>query len=129
MIGQRIGELVPVVMLPRFTSYVGPSMYATVPMRVEQFEFANVIFWRGPLVGGAASTPFQAYFEESHDAVTWTATNSSVSQPVTAVNQSDPVMLTFLKRWFRVRVDLRADAQGVVAISLWMVGALSRRVD
>lgn len=124
-----IGALVPAVLLPRFTSYVGEGTYTTVPMSVEAFDKGRVTFWRGPLVGGAASNPFRAYFEESHDAVTWTEAASTPSQPVTTPNTSAGYAISFKKRWFRIRVELLADAGDVVGISLWMVGALEARVD
>ena len=120
-----IGELVPVVMLPRFTSYVGPGTFATAPLGVEAFSGGEVTFWRGPLVGGAATSPFTAYLEESHDALVWTL---AFPTAVTQVNRSDSCAMPFTKRWFRVRVVLAANASGVVGISLWMAGAFVRRV-
>ena len=120
-----IGELVPAVIMPRFTSYVGPGTYATVPLDVTEFPGGLVTFWRGPLVGGAASTPFQAIFEESQDAQVWRSTSPGT---VTTVNRSDPYAVLFGQRWFRVRVVLAADANGVVALSMWLSGAFERRV-
>lgn len=120
-----IGALVPVVMLPRFTSYVGAGTFTTVPMSVEALDNAMLTFWRGPLIGGAASNPFGANFEESHDAVTW----SEAAPPVTTANAIGGYAVPFRKRWFRIRVVLAADANGVVGISLWMVGGAERRVD
>lgn len=124
-----IGTLVPVVMLPRFTSYVGAGTYATAPLAVEGFDKGRVTFWRGPLVGGAATSPFTAYFEDSHDAVNWTEAGTNPSGPVTTVNATGGYAILFKKRWFRIRVVLAGDANGVVGITLWMAGALERRVD
>ncbi len=124
-----IGALAPAVFLPRFTSYVGAGTYTTEPVPVETLDKGQVMFWRGPLVGGAASNPFRTYFEESHDAVTWTEAATTPSQPVTTVNTSGGFAIHFRKRWFRIRVELAANASGVVGISLWMVGELERRVD
>jgi len=117
------GEMVPLVVLPRFTSYVGAGTFSTAPMDVSEFTGGEVTFWRGPLVGGAAMAPFTTHFEGSHDALNWTA----VSPPVTSANASSWFALPFPKRWFRVRVVLQADGSGVVGISLWLAGAIERR--
>ena len=124
-----IGALIPMVVLPRFTSYVGAGSFTMEPMPVVTFDKGQVLFWRGPLVGGAASDPFRAYFEESHDAVIWSEAATTPSQPVTTADTSGTFSIHFKKRWFRIRVELAANASGVVAISLWMVGELERRVD
>ena len=123
-----IGELVPAVLMPRFTSYVGPGSYATAPLDVEQYEVFDGAFGRGPLVGGAATDPFRVYFEESHDASTWTQCITVPAQPVTTANSTAPLSAQFHKRWFRVRVELLANASGVVAVTLWLAGGMQRRV-
>jgi hypothetical protein len=123
-----IGALVPAVVLPRFTSYVGPGTFTTEPVPVDRFAMGRMLFWRGPLVGGAASNPFRTYFEESQDRVTWVEAATSVSQPVTTADTVGPVGVIFWRKWFRVRVVLAADASGVVGVSMWMVGELQQRV-
>jgi hypothetical protein len=119
-----MGELVPVVMLPRFTSYLGEGSYATVPMPVEAYQNICVTFWRGPLVGGDATTPFEAFFEVSHDAYTW----ESIHAPIDTVDTSDKLAMPLTKRWFRVRIELLADGNGVVGLSMWMAGVFQRTV-
>jgi len=118
-------------MLPRFTSYVGAGTFATVPLEVTEFERAHLVFWRGPLVGGALTQPFVATFEESHDAYDWTEADlSRGSQPVDTDDTEEPYTVEFSKRWFRVKVVLGGDATaGVVGISLWMTGGMVRRVQ
>lgn len=121
------GAIVPAILLPRFTSYVGEGTYTTEPLAVETFDDGRLQFWRGPLVGGAVSNPFRAYIEESHDATDWTPADTSLSQPITTANTSSPCGVLFRKRWLRVRVELAADAEGVVGITLWLVGELKLR--
>lgn len=124
-----VGPIVPVVLLQRITSYVGPGTFATAPLRVEEYDGAHVTFWRGPLVGGAASNPFRVWFEDSHDALTWvTIPPTPPGFPITTTNTIDSYPVPFSRRWFRIRVILAADANGVVGISLWMAGVLERRV-
>ena len=120
------GPLVPLVLLPRFSSFVGQGGYSTAPLEVEAFEGGIVVFWRGPLVGGAVSSPFTAHIEESHDALVWTTVTGT--GPITTANAVGDFALGLKKRWLRVRVELAADNDGVVAISLWMTGSLRRRV-
>ncbi|MCK6478981.1 MAG: hypothetical protein HUU06_00400 [Planctomycetaceae bacterium] len=124
-----IGALVPIVLLPRFSSFVGAGTYTTEPIPVEGFDKGQLMFWRGPLVGGAPSNPFRTYFEESHDASAWSEAATTPSQPVTTANTLEGYAVHFKKRWFRIRVVLAANASGVVGISLWMVGELEQRVD
>lgn len=124
-----IGELVSVVMLPRFTSYVGPGSYATAPLNVEEYFVATLTFWRGPLVGGAAVNPFRVYFEESHDAVAWTDAFTTPTPPVITAGTWDSYTVVLWKRWFRIRTELLADVSGVVGISLWMAGGMELRVS
>jgi hypothetical protein len=119
-----IGPLVAVTLLPRFSSFVGDGEFATAPLDVEAFESLTVTFWRGPLVGGAVSSPFATHFEQSHDALNWTAASGTI----TTANAVSNLSMPFTKRWFRVRVVLDADLNGVVAISMWLTGALRRRV-
>jgi hypothetical protein len=119
-----IGEIVPAILIPRFTSWVGPGTYTTAPMAVEDFAWSQVTLWVGPLLGGAASNPLGIYFEESHDAYNW----SWMLGPMTATDTAATYPLVFSKRWFRVRVVLAANAEGIVAITGWMNGAFRRRV-
>jgi hypothetical protein len=44
------------------------------------------------------------------------------------VNTSDKLVTPFQRRWFRVRVELLGDANGVVGITMWMAGVLERTV-
>jgi hypothetical protein len=93
-------------------------------MAVEEYQRAVLTFWRGRLVGGSAIGPFLAYLEESHDANVWVQIGSTVD----TVDASDKITADFSKRWFRVKVVLAEDANGVVALSMWMAGVLERTV-
>jgi hypothetical protein len=123
------GALVPAAILPRFTSYAGPGSFATAPLEVTPFGRGDLVFWRGPLVGGAASDPFRVYFEESHDAIFWTEAATDLSQPVIAANRFDRLEVEFTKRWFRVRTELAGASGGIVGITMWLTGGLELRVQ
>lgn len=127
------GELVPLVMIPRFTTYTGESEFATAPLEVSRYDKAYVTLWRGPLVGGSGPPPplgslatFRAVFEASHDADTWI----EVSSAVTSFNTSSDFTVDLDRRWLRVLVSLTARTDtNVAAITCWATGSLRLRVE
>jgi hypothetical protein len=122
------GELEPVVMIPRFTSYLGEGTYTTIPMEVSSFRRATLEFWRGTLVGTAGQTTFAAHFEQASEADPpggWSAIVSSITTP----NDSDLLDLEFSKAYFRIRIVLATDdVNNLAAITCWAAGSLERRV-
>ncbi len=125
------GELVPLVLLPRYTTYagkVGSDFFTTIAMDVTQYESAIVNVWRGKIVGTAGSPAIIVKFEESTDQVSWTECDGSpdgttITYP--AENVEIQYTLTLKKRWFRIKVQL-GDATNVV--SCWAVGFLEERL-
>src|SRR5437870_2552997 len=96
------GELVPLVMVPRYTGLVGPQTFSTVPLDVTEYSDASLVLWRGPLVGTTPS--FTAHFDVSQDAENWSmaAADSSPS-----ANAATAIGAGFTgHRWFRVRIEL-----------------------
>ncbi len=121
------GELVPLVMLPRYTTYAGKvdanQYFTTIGMDVTAYQGAIINIWRGGLIGTAGDPLF--FFDESTDQVSWTAcTGSSSGGETIVVNTEEQVTLTFKKRWFRVRVQL-ANADNI--LTCWAVGFLEER--
>lgn len=122
------GELVPLVMLPRYTTYAGkPSSgytyFSTIAMDVTQYESAILNVWRGGIVG--ATTPgFTISFFESTDQIVWSAcAGSSAGDP--GENTEAQYTLDLKKRWFQIRVQL-GGADNIV--SCWAVGFLEERL-
>jgi hypothetical protein len=132
-----IGPLVPVTMVPRFTSFVGPGTYVTVPLDVAAYESIALEYWRGvlgfdPSSGSPATRPsFAAYLEEAHDAylpdADW-ATLWSTTTP----NASGLVQVDLTRRFLRLRVVLASktnpSVDNLVAITCWAAGSLVRRI-
>ena len=59
------GLYVPLVMIPRYSTYAGPSTtFATVGMDVSDYDKAILSFWRS---SGANLATFVINFEESMD--------------------------------------------------------------
>jgi hypothetical protein len=114
------GELTPVVMLPRFTTFAGASDFTTIAMDVTDYETAILNVWRGKIVGG-----FTVTCQESTDQETWstcTGTNCSAYDPGELLEGQ--VSATLKKRWFRVKVTLTgSDPQA----TCWAVGFLEDR--
>ena len=92
-----------IAFLPRFTTLVGATSFATTPIDASKLNSLQLQIWRGEVRGGGS---FTAYVEESLDAENW-------SQGPSAPVGFDPgpgltkfVNYCFQLRWFRVRIDL-----------------------
>ena len=120
------GLNVPLVMIPRFTSYVGAAAYTTAPLDVSEYGSFVLTVWRGPLVGTPVSgAALSLVFEQSDDADVW-STFTGVSA-ITTANANSVVTADLTMRWFRAKVTLTEDANHVVALTCWAVGNLVRR--
>ena len=123
------GELLPLVMIPRFTSYVGEGTYTTVPLEISEFEGAAIEFWRGHLAGKAQGATFAAYLEEAFEASPPTLADWTTLASTTADNASNLYQVAFSQRYFRIRIVLVKDAtNGLAAITCWAAGTLERRI-
>ena len=130
------GKSVPLVMLPRYSTFAGLTAatpypgFKTVAMDVSDYQSAVLNVWRGRLVLGVGiTTTFALTAEESTDQETWSTcagTNCSSFDP--GPDTEGQVTATLKKRWFRVRVAL-ALTQGSAfpQITCWAVGFLEQR--
>jgi hypothetical protein len=116
------GELVPLVLLPRYTTYAGNTAFTTIAMDVTEFQNAILNCWRGDLIGTAPS--FGLTFQESTDQVSWsTCAGTTAAWDPTSTESQATAQLK--KRWFRVVVQLG----GVDNIATcWIVGFLEERL-
>lgn len=117
------GEMLPVVMLPRYASFVGATEFSTVPLDVAEFEKAELTLWRSAMAGSGSPT-FRAHFEVSQDTIAWSAQMPLGYDPGANAKVAVPVVLT--KKWFRVRIVLTGTDPGV---SCWCAGHLILRVS
>ncbi|MGE0190458.1 MAG: hypothetical protein AB7T63_00305 [Planctomycetota bacterium] len=115
------GELVPLVLLPRFSSYVGDTTFTTIAMDVTDYQSAIINVWRGPMTG---TTPtYDISFQESTDQDNWTTcTNGTGGDP--GANTEAQYTPTLAKRWFRAKIVLTGTDP---AVSCWAVGFLELR--
>jgi hypothetical protein len=115
------GELVPLVLIPRFTTYVGTGDYTSVGIDVSGFASGVMIASRGPLLGTTPSC--DVYIEESEDQ---DPNNWHVLDSVDlAAVSPETLEFTITRRWLRVRVSLSSSD---AAVTCWCSGSLERRV-
>ena len=116
------GELTPLVLLPRYTSYAGATTFTTIGMEVTDYSKALVNVWRGPLLGTAATIAFT--FEESTDQTNWTTCNGITPPLDPGADTEAQYQPELNKRWFRIKVTLGGtDPSG----TCWAIGFLERR--
>src|SRR5262245_21857196 len=106
------GQRVPLILLPRYSTYagvpitttgtIGVAFFSTIAMDVTPYSSASVAVWRGKLVG--STTPGITFaFQESMDGVNWT-TIGSTFDPTENVEEQKSVTIT--KRYLRITVLL-----------------------
>lgn len=120
------GELVPLVLIPRYTTYSGTPTddFTTIGLDVTQYSEAIVNVFLSDLVGTAGTVTM--FFEESTDQNSWTeCTGTGPSGESLSENTEAQYTATLAKRWFRVRVVL-PNANNVA--TLWATGFLERRL-
>lgn len=119
------GELVPLVLVPRFTTYVGGAVYTTVALDVSAFGTLHLATWMGPLIGdaGTGAAVTAAAIQISEDGDDW----ETLVSMIPGANQHHLLLAPLMKRFLRARVELAADANNVVAVTCWSTGYLERR--
>ncbi len=125
------GELVPLVMIPRFTTLAGPPAtlfdgFSTIGMDVSEYDGATINIWRGAIVkqSGSPSPAFKVNCEESTDQNTWSACTDTSADTTVSENEEKQFVPVFSKRWFRIRIKLEGDNP---IVTCWAVGFLEQR--
>ena len=114
------GVLVPLVLVPRYTTYHGATTFTTIGMEVTDYEKALVNVWRGPLSGGGSYT---VTFEESTDGTSWsTCTGATPGDP--GLETETPYAPELNKRWFRIKITLTGTDP---TVTMWAIGFLQMR--
>lgn len=124
------GELVPLVMLPRYSTYAGATTLYTIAMDVSEYERAILNVWRGPLPD-EEDCGFDMYFEESTDSIHWTPCSGYTNSPNPVdpdANTEEQYVPDLKKRWFRIKLELTTvDPYPFPIVTCWAVGFLERR--
>jgi hypothetical protein len=116
------GPLVPIVLIPRFTSYVSSmtTLYPSNPIDVMDYVGGTVVAGRGPVLGTGGPSVTIA-IDESEDMVIWTNVVS-----IGLSTTSTEIDFTLTRRWMRVSVTLVGTNP---AVTCWCAGSLERRVS
>lgn len=120
---QPKGIQVPLVMVPRFTSYFGNSVFVTVALQVDRYARCVVTVWRGPVQGGGV---FAVVLQHSHDAETWQNLGTVVDP---GEDQTIVIAEDLTRRWLRLRIELPVGASTDAAVTCWASGYLEQRLD
>jgi len=115
------GELVPLVLLPRYTTFNGSDTFTTIGMEVTDYTKAILNVWRGPVLNGGS---VQFTFEESTDQDSWTTCDGKTAGWDPGASTEDQVEPQLKKRWFRVKVVVGGTNPGVTC---WALGFLEMR--
>lgn len=119
------GELVPLVLVPRFSTYSGASQYfSTIALDVTEFQNAIVNVWRGPMVFSGGTPAFKVTFQESTDQDSWSTCGNTTADTSVAEDTETQFTPELKKRWFRMRVLLEGTNPVATA---WAVGFLEER--
>lgn len=116
------GELVSLVLFPRYTTLLGATTFTTLALDATDYQSAIVNVWRAPLIGTAGSITVS--FEESTDQDTWTTcANGTGGDP--GPNTEVQYKPSIAKRWFRAKVVLGGTDPGA---TFWALGFLELRL-
>jgi hypothetical protein len=101
----------PLVLIPRYTAYVGQGTYATIGLDVTMFESARITAWRGVFLG--VGTSFRVTFQESDDQDTWVTCADTTPDMDLPEDTEVVVSPTFSRRYFRIQGALAGPNAGV----------------
>lgn len=119
-----MGEKIPIVFFPRFTTLAGDGItYWSQPTDMLPFDTFLLTFYRGPVMGGGAVT-FEFYMEHSSDLIHWSEyTPSFDPSPGANVEGWTDKTGGLGERYFRVGVKLGGASPSA---TLWALGWASR---
>lgn len=119
------GKSVPIVLVPRFTSYLGVGFFYSIPVPVAAYDALVLDFWHGTITG-TAPVAMYLYVEESTDGNVWTPTAGPtlIPSPYTPTPGEDQFRQLLTKAWLRLGVELTGTNVGVTC---WASGYLELR--
>lgn len=111
-------EVQKIVLLPRFTTFLGARTFNTAPINVRAFASADISLWVGNAVG---TTPtFSLVIQDSPDLKIWTTLTTINPTPGTEAFQLVP----FQREWIRLAATLTGSDPGFTG---WCVGDFATR--
>ena len=116
------GELVPLVMVPRYSCYSGATTFTSIPIDCTRYSIVALNVWRAPLVG--SSPTFGITLQESTDQESWTTVDGTTANSDPGADTQALYEGNLKRRWFRVRIILGGTDP---VATCWAVGTLEMR--
>lgn len=116
------GELVPLVMLPRYSTYSGAATFTTIGMDVTDYQSVILNVWRAPLIGTSAT--WTITIEESTDQENWSTVTGTTPNFDPGASTEAQMSGTIKKRWLRVKVVVGGTNPSATC---WAIGFLEMR--
>ena len=109
-----VGEKIPMVFFPRFTTITGSDALETTPIDMLGFGQAQMTFWRGEITGTATQASFQV--QQSADLTIWEDLGTAVV--ITTKGATDKGNIGPTQRYIRCTVMLDTNS----TCTIWAVG-------
>ena len=116
------GKNVPVVLVPRFTGYVGDGTYWSQPIPTSAYSGISIDFWHGLLIG-TGPPGVTVHFQESNDVANWRFCGGGPWTVPPGVSET-PLSAVLTMAWFRFGVILGGTNAGVTC---WAQGFFELR--
>lgn len=107
-------DVTRIVLLPRFSTFVGAQTYTSQPVRARDFASANIAFWRTAAMG--ASPTVAIAVQQSADLQLWWELETDSDPDADAETTLSP---SFTMDWMRFTLTLGGTAP---ALTCWAVG-------
>lgn len=115
------GERIPIVIIPRFTTFAGASTFFSYALEVSEYSELQLTLWRAPLVGSGAV--FQLSTQQSLNRSDWQSCPGSQDvDPGTNLESAYAWPLD--TQWLRTKLVLSGSGP---VVTCWAQGFLIRR--
>ena len=123
------GMQVPLILVPRFTSYMGARDFISAPIDASRYHAGSLTIWRGALQG--TSPEFKLYVQFSSDAHEDNWIDFPLVSPLQhwadpGANTAQTYGFGAINRWMRCKVTLSGTFPEVTC---WAAGLLAERTD
>jgi hypothetical protein len=116
------GMNVPVVLIPRYTTFLGPQGFPGEAIPVSPYERVSVTYWQGPYIG--VGTAVVLVFQQSNDGVTWSDCPGGPWTPPAMPPGELPFTAGLSMAWMRLTVLLTGTGSG---FTCWVRGFFEKR--
>lgn len=116
------GKQTPVVLIPRYTSFVGPTQFYMDPIPVSAYSKLTLTLWVGIYSGAAPAAYFG--FQESNDGEDWADCDGVAPLLVPSGPSSQDLTRSLTKAWVRASVGLTGAG---TALTCYCLGYLEQR--